>query len=88
MGQFDQAIACWHRVEQAKPHDEEALQAISRLSVEKTIHKGGYDPALLGGDADGQRRARLSGDADVGRPAFQRRPSTTTEDAEQTALAA
>ena len=49
MGQFDQAIACWHRVEQAKPHDEEAQQAISHLSVEKTIHKGGYDPALLGG---------------------------------------
>ncbi len=47
MGQFDQAIACWNRVEQAKPHDEEALQAISRLSVEKTIHEGGYDPDLL-----------------------------------------
>jgi tetratricopeptide (TPR) repeat protein len=53
MGQFDQAIACWHRVEQAKPHDEEAQQAISRLSVEKTIHKGGYDPALLGGSGKG-----------------------------------
>jgi tetratricopeptide (TPR) repeat protein len=49
MGQFDQAIACWHRVEQAKPHDEEAQQQISRLSVEKTIHQGGYDPELLGG---------------------------------------
>jgi tetratricopeptide (TPR) repeat protein len=47
MGQFDQAIACWHRVEQAKPHDEEALQAISRLSVEKTIHEGGYDSSML-----------------------------------------
>ena len=47
MGQFDQAIACWHRVEQAKPHDEEAQQAISHLSVEKTIHQGGYDPTLL-----------------------------------------
>lgn len=53
MGQFDQAIACWHRVEQAKPHDEEAQQAISHLSVEKTIHKGGYDPALLGGSSGG-----------------------------------
>ncbi|TWU20812.1 tetratricopeptide repeat protein [Bythopirellula polymerisocia] len=55
MGQFDQAIACWHRVEQAKPHDEEALKAISRLSVEKTIHEGGYDPELLrqGNSADG-----------------------------------
>jgi predicted Zn-dependent protease len=57
MGQFDQAIACWHRVEQAKPGDEEAQQAISRLAVEKTIHKGGYDPALLGGDGKGASTA-------------------------------
>ncbi len=55
MGQFDQAIACWHRVEQAKPHDEEAQQAISRLSVEKTIHQGGYDPDLLGGSKSGAK---------------------------------
>jgi tetratricopeptide (TPR) repeat protein len=53
MGQFDQAIACWHRVEQARPQDEEARQAISRLSVEKTIHQGGYDPELLTGGAKG-----------------------------------
>jgi tetratricopeptide (TPR) repeat protein len=53
MGQFDQAIACWHRVEQAKPHDEEAQQAISRLSVEKAIHEGGYDPTLLRGEKPG-----------------------------------
>jgi tetratricopeptide (TPR) repeat protein len=55
MGQFDQAIACWHRVEQAKPGDEEAQQQISRLSVEKTIHQGGYDPALLGGSKLGAK---------------------------------
>lgn len=54
MGQFDQAIACWHRVEQAKPHDEEALQAISRLSVEKTILQGGYDPGLLSGSSNNE----------------------------------
>lgn len=53
MGQFDQAIACWHRVELAKPHDEEAARAISNLSVEKTIHHGGYDPDLLGGSRMG-----------------------------------
>lgn len=53
MGQFDQAIACWHRVTQAIPHDEEALKAVSRLSVEKTIHEGGYDPSLLRGEGDG-----------------------------------
>ena len=50
MGQFDQAIACWTRVNQAIPNDEQALQAISRLSVEKTIHEGGYDPSLLQGN--------------------------------------
>ena len=50
MGQFDQAIACWQRVTQAIPNDEEALKAISRLSVEKTIHEGGYDPDLLRGE--------------------------------------
>ncbi len=44
-GQFDQAIACWMRVQQAKPNDEEAHRAISNLTVEKTIHKGGYEDA-------------------------------------------
>ena len=43
LGQFDQAISCWRRVEQAKPGDEEAAKAISQLSVEKTIQHGGYD---------------------------------------------
>ncbi len=47
MGQFDQAIACWQRVQQARPEDEEARQAVARLSVERTIDKGGYDSTLL-----------------------------------------
>jgi len=41
--QFDQAIACWHRVEQVRPNDEEAQRAIASLAVEKTIVKGKYD---------------------------------------------
>ena len=45
MGQFDQAIACWHRVEQAKPNDEEAMRAIGDLAIEKTISQGGYEGA-------------------------------------------
>jgi tetratricopeptide (TPR) repeat protein len=49
LGQFDQAIACWRRVEQAKPGDQEASKAISQLSVEKTIQKGGYNQELLQG---------------------------------------
>jgi tetratricopeptide (TPR) repeat protein len=36
-GKFDDAIVCWHRVQQAKPEDEEARRAIGDLAVEKTI---------------------------------------------------
>ncbi len=45
LGQFDQAIACWTRVQQAKPNDEEAHRSIANLQVEKTIDKGGYENA-------------------------------------------
>lgn len=49
IAEYDQAIGCWVRVQQQKPADEEAAKAISRLSVEKTIDKGGYNPELLKG---------------------------------------
>jgi tetratricopeptide (TPR) repeat protein len=52
LGQFDQAITCWRRVEQAKPRDLEATNAISQLSVEKAIQQGGYNQDLLRGDVD------------------------------------
>ncbi len=52
LGQFDQAISCWRRVEQAKPGDEESSKAISKLSVERTIQKGGYNEELLKGSTD------------------------------------
>lgn len=45
--QFEQAIACWQRVLKQKPTDEEARKAVSRLSVEQTLHEGGYDHELL-----------------------------------------
>ncbi|MEM9354077.1 MAG: tetratricopeptide repeat protein [Planctomycetota bacterium] len=47
LGQFDQAIACWQRIRQVDPENEEAAQAIARLSVEKTITSGNYDSASL-----------------------------------------
>jgi tetratricopeptide (TPR) repeat protein len=50
LGEFDNAIACWHRVVLAKPGDEEAQRAIGNLSVEKTIKKGGYEDAESGND--------------------------------------
>ena len=49
LGQFDNAIGCWRRVQAAKPLDEEASRAISQLSVEQTIQKGGYQQELLDG---------------------------------------
>lgn len=52
MGQFDPAIACWRRVEQSKPGDQEAAKAIAQLSVEQTIQKAGYSQELLRGGAE------------------------------------
>lgn len=49
MGQFDNAIGCWRRVQQAKPSDQESAKAISQLSVEQTIQKGGYQQESLDG---------------------------------------
>ena len=63
MGQFDNAIGCWRRVEQAKPNDQEAAKAISQLSVEQTIQKGGYQQELLDGTtkvADHESAVRAS----------------------------
>ncbi len=49
-GAFDQAIACWHRVELAKPGDEEAARAVADLAIEKTISAGKYEDAESGQD--------------------------------------
>mgnify|MGYP002623096790 FL=1 len=43
IGQFDKAIACWHRVEEACPNDREAKQNISQLTMEKNRSKVGID---------------------------------------------
>lgn len=36
MGQYDQAIACWHRIEELTKGDDEAPKKISELTLEKT----------------------------------------------------
>jgi tetratricopeptide (TPR) repeat protein len=56
--QYDQAIACWHRVEQARPGNEEAERAIASLSVEKTIVEGKYGEQGGGGKVMGKAAAR------------------------------
>ena len=39
LGQYDQAIACLHRAEQARPDDEEIQRLIAELSVRKHLAK-------------------------------------------------
>jgi tetratricopeptide (TPR) repeat protein len=55
--QFDPAIVCWHRVEEAKPGDEEAARQIAELAVEKTIHQGGYEDAKSSRDVASKKQA-------------------------------
>jgi tetratricopeptide (TPR) repeat protein len=38
VGRFDEAIACWRRVEETDPYDPEPPQMISRLTLEKARH--------------------------------------------------
>lgn len=77
MGQFEQAIACWRRVKEAKPEDEEASLAVSRLSVEKTIHDGGYDPELLG---SGRRETEAAFPGTEDAPAEDGQPQQSPEE--------
>lgn len=83
LGQFDQAISCWRRVELARPGDEEATKAISQLSVEKTIHQGGYDQEHL----HGARRDSVASDTDPHGSATQQGRKPTAADASQSSVA-
>jgi len=44
MGQFDQAIACWHRVEIICPRDQEAARMIGMLAEERLKYPNGRPP--------------------------------------------
>lgn len=69
-GEFDQAIACWRRVLEVKPADQEATHEISRLSVEKTLHTGGYNQEMLSGSTEMKWRQadQSDGEASVEKP--------------------
>jgi len=45
MGQFEQAIACWHRIEELTPKDKEAPKKIAELQIERTRPQAGFGPA-------------------------------------------
>ena len=44
MGQFDQAIACWHRVEELDPKDKDATKMVSLLTEDKQRVAAGLAP--------------------------------------------
>jgi tetratricopeptide (TPR) repeat protein len=54
MGRYDQAIACWHRVDEIKRGDKEAQEMMSELQIEKTRQKS----AVAGDDAKKGRLRR------------------------------
>ncbi|MDR3111537.1 MAG: tetratricopeptide repeat protein [Planctomycetaceae bacterium] len=51
--QYDEALVCLARIRKVKPDDQETIQAMKDIAVEKTIHKGGYEH----GDTDEVRNA-------------------------------
>ena len=53
-GLFDQAIACWHRVEEALPNDDEAKRAVAVLTVQKARSRGEF-----GDDDETSRKLRV-----------------------------
>ena len=54
---YEQAIACWHRVEVLKPKDEEATKQIGDLQVKMTIDRGGYEDAESAVDVAANKQA-------------------------------
>jgi tetratricopeptide (TPR) repeat protein len=42
MGQYDQAIVCWHRVEEARPDDDEPKRSVAALMVKRSRDRGEF----------------------------------------------
>ena len=55
MGQFDQAMACWHRIEEITGGNREATEMILRLAEEKLKYPGGKPPAKRKTEAEVQK---------------------------------
>lgn len=61
MGQFDQAIVCWHRVEEALKNDAEAPKMIADLQIEKTRARAGYGAPQAVGKSPGPGKGASGG---------------------------
>jgi tetratricopeptide (TPR) repeat protein len=56
MGQYDQAIACWRRVDEMKKNDPEAQREMARLMMDKTRAQVGIDDDDLSEEEKAKRR--------------------------------
>jgi tetratricopeptide (TPR) repeat protein len=56
MGQYDQAIACWRRVDEMKKNDPEAQKAMAKLMMDKTRPQVGIDEDDLSEEEKAKRR--------------------------------
>lgn len=63
MGQFDQAIACWHRIEELRKNDTEAPKMISELTLERNRAQAGF-----GGPPAAARRAGAAAESVAAAP--------------------
>ena len=65
IAQFDEAIACLERIAAQQPHNQEVAREISQMTVNKTIHRGGYDHAETSLDVSVEKKAqdKLTGGA-------------------------
>jgi tetratricopeptide (TPR) repeat protein len=62
---FDEAIACLERIAAQQPNNQDVAREISQMTVNKTIHRGGYDHAETSMDVSVEKQAqdKLTGGA-------------------------
>lgn len=74
---YPKAIACWERVKQLVPHDEEASRQVNALSASATIARSGLHQAIEKGQAAGRSGPEPEVPEEVG--ALRGRPALSAE---------
>lgn len=72
IGQFDQAIMCWTRVDEAKRGDDEAQQMISELQIAKTVGRTSEEDTRPSARRRAQRQAEAQAKAAADAPSQRR----------------
>jgi tetratricopeptide (TPR) repeat protein len=58
VAQFDEALSCLERILAQNPNDQDLAREINQLTVNKTIHKGGYEQAESSLDVSVEKQAK------------------------------